>query len=470
MSTRLYNILLFFLCLSAAVLLLQGIIRLQLGLQIFFLDSFTWWFLILNITGFAGSILIVKYYQYQQYRFALFAGAISAIGNLCHAIIIFMMLEFQKPGNYNIPVLIASFILGIVYATSLILLSAKRKYWLTITGIFMFAIQLLLLATVVRTTYFPGDMSDSTIEKIVQWTGLASVLIPTFFVLHFLSERKKLRPGNTGKPMQLISMSALGIVCFILTLLFSVRVFSEYRSKIYWAESNLKKTKELAELFEFRIFTNTKGATLMYRLLKPLNYDSTIKYPLVVSLPYGGQPGTDTIRQIEGAAAAELLSTDSNRKKYPAFLFIPHCPPGGGWGGIPGYPSVDSLVYDAISSLNDKFSIDTKRRYVTGISRGGYGAWNFICIRPDMFAAAIPVCGGGNPALAPKALNVAVWAFHGKNDKSVPVDGSRQMIHALETAGGHPKYTEFQNKGHNIWYEVSITPGLWDWLFAQKHD
>jgi len=85
-----------------------------------------------------------------------------------------------------------------------------------------------------------------------------------------------------------------------------------------------------------------------------------------------------------------------------------------------------------------------------------------------LFAAAIPVAGGGNPARAPKALDVAVWAFHGKNDKNVPVEGSRNMIRALERAGGHPKYTEFPDKGHNIWYDVSTTPGLLDWLFAQK--
>ena len=245
---------------------------------------------------------------------------------------------------------------------------------------------------------------------------------------------------------------------------------SECHYSIYWANRNFDKTKELAQLFESRIFTNNKGNTLLYRLLKPLDYDPTKKYPLVVSLPYGGQPATDMIKQIEGAVAAELLSTDVNRKKYPAFIFIPHCPPGSGWGGIPNYPSVDSLVLDAISSLDNLFGIDVKRRYVTGISRGGYGTWNFICKRPDMFAAAIPVCGGGDSALASKAATVAVWAFHGKNDKNVPVSGSRNMISALERAGSHPKYSEFPDEGHNIWYKVSITPGLWDWLFAQERN
>lgn len=268
------------------------------------------------------------------------------------------------------------------------------------------------------------------------------------FIMHFLKERRK---STTNAPLihnySKNVWRMTGTISFIVMIIYGVMLSSECHSSIYRVNRNFDKTKELAQLFESRIFTNNKGNILLYRLLKPLDYDPAKKYPLVVSLPYGGQPATDMIKQIEGAVAAELLSTDVNRKKYPAFIFIPHCPPGSGWGGIPNYPSVDSLVLDAISSLDNLFGIDVKRRYVTGISRGGYGTWNFICKRPDMFAAAIPVCGGGDPAFASNAATVAVWAFHGKNDKNVPVSGSRDMISALERAGSHPKYSEFPDEG-----------------------
>jgi predicted peptidase len=331
----------------------------------------------------------------------------------------------------------------------------------------------MLLSAVIWLIFSRSLSASNTFEKIAQWTSLANGFVPVILIIHFLSELKKLKPGDTNvrrqKRLQNVSVIAVtaGIIC---TLVLGIAIISESYSSIYWAEQNFKKTKELAELFEFRIFANSKGDTLLYRILKPIDYDSTKKYPLVVSLPYGGQPGTDTIRQIEGAAAAELLSSDINRKKYPAFLFIPHCPPGSGWGGIPNYPQVDALVYEAISSLDEQFAIDTNRRYVTGISRGGYGSWNFICTRPDMFAAAIPVCGGGDPSSASKAVHVAIWAFHGKLDKNVPVSGSRDMINAIKSAGGNPKYTEFPDEGHNIWYKVSTTPGLLDWLFEQKRN
>lgn len=443
MNARLYNVLIFFLGLLFAASLFQAIIRFQLGAQLFFFDSYLWWFLIVNIINLTVVILTLKYFQSQRYRFAFVAGTIFALANICHVIIIFTMLEYQKLAGYNIPTQLLSSIIGLIYSISLILLAQKRKYWLAMIGILMFTLSLLYVIIIIRIMYFTTSALVATIENIAHLTDFASCIVPVLFILHFLSERKKSNKLDTEKSAQQQFIGLLAFTfCFIFSLLFGGKLLSDCRTQIYWTQVNFNRTKALAKLCEFRIFKNSNGNTLMYQLLKPLNYDSTIKYPLVVSLPYGGQPATDTLKQIEGAVAAELLSTGYNREKYPAFIFIPHCPPGGGWGGIPNYPSIDSLVYQAISSLDDKFSIDTKRRYVTGLSRGGYGTWNFICRRPDLFAAAIPVSGAGNPALAHNAVEVAVWSFHGKKDKNVPVEGDREMIQALEKAGAHPKYTE----------------------------
>jgi predicted peptidase len=105
---------------------------------------------------------------------------------------------------------------------------------------------------------------------------------------------------------------------------------------------------------------------------------------------------------------------------------------------------------------------------VTGVSRGGYGSWQFIGTRPDLFAAAVPVCGGGDPTLGKNMVNVAVWAFHGAKDKNVPVSGSRDFIAAIKRSGGNPRYTEFPDLEHAIYANVKTIPGLLDWLFAQK--
>ncbi|MBO9204232.1 MULTISPECIES: carboxylesterase family protein [Niastella] len=464
-----YTILIFFSALTALSGLLQSTIRFLVGPQMLTLEPFSDWLLVTNIITFIGSTLILKYFYHQRYRLALAAGIVSVTSTFLYAMVIFIILEFQKPGNLNLPMLILSLSANVVYAACLLSLKTKSNYWLRLAGVYMLAIGLFLLITVIRSLTTNSFRYNFNLEKIAEWISLANSLVPVFFIIHFLKEHRKL----TTRPSPIHNLSknvwySTGAISLLVMLISGIMLSSECYSSLYWANKNFERTKELAQRSEFRTFVNSKGETLLYRLIKPLHYDPSKNYPLVVSLPYGGQPPTDTLRQIEGAAAAELLSIDSNRRKYPAFIFIPHCPPGSGWGGLPNYPSVDSLVFDAISSLDKQFGIDVNRRYVTGISRGGYGAWNFICRRPDLFAAAIPVCGGGDPALASNAATVAVWAFHGKKDKNVPVSSAQNMITALEKAGGHPIYSEFPDEGHNIWYKVTTTPGLWDWLFAQK--
>ncbi|MDO6435741.1 alpha/beta hydrolase-fold protein [Flavitalea sp. BT771] len=379
------------------------------------------------------------------------------------------MLKFQKLGNYSLPLLSLTLGVSVLYAISLILLRARGNRWLKATGAVMLVIGLIFLSAIIWGSTNPSVAKQKTLQEVSQLFSFASCLIPVFFMMHFLSERKKAAAFITNMPEQRHmgnTVWSVGILLSALTLIFGLMLSSDCYSSVYWANWNYQKTKELSQLCEPGVFANSKGI-LHYRVLRPLDYDATRKYPIVVSLPYGGQPATDTIRQIEGAVAAQLLIMDGNRRKYPAFVFIPNCPPDGGWGGVPHYPTVDSLVFDALIALDKQFSIDEKRRYVVGLSRGGFGAWNFICKRPDMFAAAIPVSGGGDPGLAPKIVGVAVWAFHGAKDMNVPVVRSRNMISAIKSAGGNPQYTEFPNEGHNIWDDVSKTPGLLDWLFAQ---
>jgi hypothetical protein len=472
MNKILYPWLIFLLGLSAATSLLQSIIHFLLGTQIFGLDSLGTWILVINITTLIGSMLLEKYYYCRKFWFVLAAGAVYYVCSFFYAILVFAAVSFHTSAYFSVSLLFVSIAAGTIYAVSLISLRAKGVGWLKVAGMYMCIIGLIYLSILIWRINHPSLTINNTVDRIFQWMTFASCVIPILFMMHFIDERRMRRTDSTDNPTEfgqnLAGMAGFGIL--MLNLIFGVIISSECYSSMYWSNQGHKNTLKLAELCDPGRFINNKGDTLRYRLLKPLNYDPAKKYPIVISLPYGGQPGTDTIRQIEGAVAAELLATESNRKAYPAFVFIPNCPPGGGWGGLPNYPTTDSLVFDAIIALDSQFSIDKQRRYVTGLSRGGYGTWNFICKQPDMFAAAVPVSGGGNPRLAPKVVNVAIWAFHGAKDKNVPVSGSRDMITAIKKAGGNPRYTEFPGEGHNIWDKVRGTPGLLDWLFAQHRD
>lgn len=167
------------------------------------------------------------------------------------------------------------------------------------------------------------------------------------------------------------------------------------------------RVMKIAELFHERTYISIQQDTLRYRLLSPLDYDPHKRYPLVVCLSGGAGRGRDNSKQLAGSKAAQVLSTMENRKKYPAFIFVPQCPPGADWGRSLGkrekvqlikrgrykQPNVAPLVFEVIAALEDEFNIDPTRRYITGQSMGGYGTWHYILSRPQMFAAAIPSVG-----------------------------------------------------------------------------
>ncbi|HTL53600.1 MAG TPA: sugar-binding protein [Planctomycetota bacterium] len=240
------------------------------------------------------------------------------------------------------------------------------------------------------------------------------------------------------------------------------------------------------EAFEFRTYKGEDGKTLPYRLLKPKNYDPAKKYPLLLSLHGGGAPvGTDNISQLEEFPFQFV--TEPWCSKFPCFVAVPQFPPGNGWVLVRNSEAstavftetgnyrlaeqpTDSLrmVLEIVAGLQKEFAgLDEKRLYVTGSSAGGYGTWEVLVRQPAWFAAAAPLCGGGDDSRAETIKDVAIWAFHGDQDANVKVTASRAMIAALKKAGGQPLYTEFPGGPHNIIDRVD-EPKLIEWMFAQQ--
>src|SRR6185503_11085829 len=124
------------------------------------------------------------------------------------------------------------------------------------------------------------------------------------------------------------------------------------------------------------------------------------------------------------------------------------------WGAQPRGKQPDvlsmplSFVLAILDLLSKEYNIDPDRVYLAGQSDGGYGVWDLVASRPDRFAAAIALCGGGNPAKASRLVGLPIWAFHGSVDRTVPPSESRNMIQAIKQAGGSPRYTEYKGAGH----------------------
>lgn len=111
---------------------------------------------------------------------------------------------------------------------------------------------------------------------------------------------------------------------------------------------------------------------------------------------------------------------------------------------------------------------DPKRVYVSGISMGGFGTWEALSRRPELFAAAIPVCGGGDVEQAPKLKDIPIHVFHGEVDSVVMVKRSRDMVAAIRAAGGTKiSYTEYPGTDHDSWTATYANHNNLRWLFSQ---
>ncbi len=286
-----------------------------------------------------------------------------------------------------------------------------------------------------------------------------------FYSLNFKVELKSMETKDIPSPSKLLTVTSNGIGVISAIAIFLV--LNQGIKGYAWQKGKTARSMKMAELFEAGIYVNKQNDTLKYRLLKPKDYDGNKEYPLVVNLHHGGGMGSDNLIQLDAADPSKLLSTPENREKYPAFILVPQCPKNSSFRVLPEHQGIAGLIFEAMESLEEEYNIDEKRRYVMGVSLGGYGTWHFIGSRPDLFAAAIPICGGGDADMAGNMVNVPIWAFHGENDKTVPVHLTRDVIKAVRAVGGSPKYTEY-SAGHDIWNRVHTTPGLLEWLFAQK--
>lgn len=228
--------------------------------------------------------------------------------------------------------------------------------------------------------------------------------------------------------------------------------------------------------FEKYLFISESADTLPYRLMRPIVNDSEKKYPLILFLHGAGERGRNNTSQLGNSVLS--WSSDSFRIINPCYVLCPQCAPGYRWVEVdwklPGHVQPEkpsaylSRTMLLLDSLAKNLNIDTCRIYITGLSMGGFGTWDAISRWHSGFAAAVPVCGGGDTAKAALIKDIPVWAFHGSDDKVVMTSRSRDMINAIRKAGGNPEYTEYPGTGHNAWDKTYSNPEMFRWLFSQS--
>ncbi len=179
-------------------------------------------------------------------------------------------------------------------------------------------------------------------------------------------------------------------------------------------------------------------------------------WPLVIFLHGSGERGSDLARvKVHGPPKYAAAG-----RPFPFILVAPQVPEGMAWDS----DGLEALRADLVARL----PIDPARVVLTGMSMGGYGTWNYAVDYPDRLAAIAPVCGSGDSDRAERIVHLPVWAFHGALDDVVSPAGDKEMVAALNAAGGRAKFTLYSDVGHNAWDPAYADPALYAWLLAQR--
>lgn len=215
-----------------------------------------------------------------------------------------------------------------------------------------------------------------------------------------------------------------------------------------------------------RVLPGDARVPLPYRLFTPSDPPSqgAGPYPLVLALHGAGERGSDNIAQLSAWPQPMVFISYTNQVRFPLVFVAPQCPADRDWLET----DIRGQLFALIDALISAFPVDTNRIYVTGLSMGGFCSWELPRLRSSYFAAAVPIAGGGTPSRAVDLKDLPIWNFHSAMDNIVPVDLSRQMIHAVRAVGGRPVYTEYAQGGHAIWAQAWATPGLVEWTLSQR--
>jgi poly(3-hydroxybutyrate) depolymerase len=222
------------------------------------------------------------------------------------------------------------------------------------------------------------------------------------------------------------------------------------------------------------------GATYRFQVYLPEDWrrDDHKQWPVILFLHGRGERGSEGMWQTQIGLPQELRD---HPERWPFVVVMPQCSQGHYW--------TDSDMLElAMTSLDREvaeFHGDVSRTYLTGLSLGGYGAWELARLHPNRWAAVAIAAGGVFWSYAPERWQRAatlpaeyaqaigrlpVWLFHGADDNIVVPRQSDLMYSAGKTAGGNIRLWIYQGLRHDCWTRAYNEPDLPRWLLANRRD
>lgn len=186
--------------------------------------------------------------------------------------------------------------------------------------------------------------------------------------------------------------------------------------------------------------------------------DTKAKKPLIVFLHGSGERGND-LEKVKVHGPLKYMTTNT----LDAYVLAPQCPEGEYWDGETLYRLIQKVVKDN--------NVDEQRIYLTGLSMGGWGAWNLAFAHPEVFAALVPVCGFVDrvPMLENcKIKDIPTRIFHGLLDDVVDVSYSTTIYKKLKPCSKDISLTIFDDANHDSWTRVYDNSAIYEWMLQQR--
>ena len=205
-------------------------------------------------------------------------------------------------------------------------------------------------------------------------------------------------------------------------------------------------------------FAPPNSTPLHYLLALPEGYSPDgAPVPLLLFLHGGGESGFD-LAKVKRHGPPKLIEAG---QKFPFIVVSPQNP------GSAAFWDEDALLR-LLDHLQITLNVDSDRIYLTGLSRGGYGAWRLALENPHRFAAFIPISGAAPSPYAGWLKDLPTWVFHGALDPVIPVTESERMVAAIHAQGGNVKLTVYPDSNHDAWTATYDNPEIYRWLLQHR--
>lgn len=197
---------------------------------------------------------------------------------------------------------------------------------------------------------------------------------------------------------------------------------------------------------------------MQYVVSYPQGYKMGEKYPVIIFLHGAGTRGKD-INILLNNPYFKITDTYAD---FPFITVAPLC------SADTWFDKLETLERFVQRIVKQEYA-EKNKIYLIGASMGGYATWQLGMSMPEIWAAIVPICGGGMYWNAGRLINVPVWAFHGAKDTTVFVEESVKMVDAVNRVGGNARLTVYPDNRHDAWCDTYRNQEVYKWLLSNEN-